>query len=460
MLRVSFFRIVLLAIFVVGAFVPVLFVSAFDTVIISEVAWMGTTTDGGKTSQAAQADEWIELFNPTTAPIALEGWVLRSATDGGPTVALSGNIAAGEFYLLERTDDEATPAPAQWTGSFGNGLNNGGETLELVSPNGLEDSAIWTSSGPGDAATKQTMERRADGSWGTSSAPNGTPGATNSIWQGSSSPPPAPPPPAPPQPPPPQPPPPQPAPQPPPTIPPPAPPSEKSSTSVLLWEILPDPQGNDSDGEFIELHNESDTTADVNGWKLKDASGASKTLQDSIAPHGFLLLQKSSIPSLNNGGDTIELLDAQNARRDALAYQEAPEGYSIARSGNAWQWTASPTPGQENIFSTANPTSSASSAPIGQTAPVLEAPVFAQESEVSEKEKTPNKQNSKPPMNLDTQYSGDDLAQAFRAETLGVTGGSHSLLYGALAAVLAGGVVFVARVMLKRRGKPEFVEEE
>ena len=87
---------------------------ALPTIIISEVAWMGTTLDGGKTSQAAQADEWIEFKNAGLAPVDLAGWVLRSATDdGGPVITLSGSIPAGGFFLLERTDDGAVPPPAR-----------------------------------------------------------------------------------------------------------------------------------------------------------------------------------------------------------------------------------------------------------------------------------------------------------------------------------------------------------
>ncbi len=37
-------------------------------VVVSEVAWMGTTTDAN--------DEWLELYNNTAADIDMNGWRL------------------------------------------------------------------------------------------------------------------------------------------------------------------------------------------------------------------------------------------------------------------------------------------------------------------------------------------------------------------------------------------------
>jgi hypothetical protein len=63
------------------------------TVIINEVAWMGTLANDGS--------EWIELHNPGKTSISLEGWKLRSKYKE-LDVALHGEIKAGEYYLLAR----------------------------------------------------------------------------------------------------------------------------------------------------------------------------------------------------------------------------------------------------------------------------------------------------------------------------------------------------------------------
>ncbi|MFQ5348563.1 MAG: lamin tail domain-containing protein, partial [Rhodothalassiaceae bacterium] len=138
---------------------------------INEIAWMGTTTSA--------SDEWIELYNTTSAAIDLSGWQLK-ATDGTPSITLSGSIPAGGFYLLERTDDSSVPnIPADliYTGA----LENGGETLELRNGAGaLIDSVNGWSAG--DNTTKATMECNGTG-WQTATATYdvglGTPKAAN-----------------------------------------------------------------------------------------------------------------------------------------------------------------------------------------------------------------------------------------------------------------------------------------
>ncbi len=82
-------------------------------VVVSEIAWMGTTTSPG--------DEWIELYNNTGRPINLTGWSLNAA-DGAPAISLSGVISAGGYFLLERTDDDSVPgvnADLIYTGALG-----------------------------------------------------------------------------------------------------------------------------------------------------------------------------------------------------------------------------------------------------------------------------------------------------------------------------------------------------
>ena len=117
-------------------------------VTISEVAWMGTTTSAN--------DEWIELYNPTPSAVSLTGWTL-AATDGTPSVALSGSIPAFGYYLLERTDDTTVPevtADLIYVGALG----NGGEVLELRdgSNNLIDIVDAWYA---GDNTSKAAMHR-------------------------------------------------------------------------------------------------------------------------------------------------------------------------------------------------------------------------------------------------------------------------------------------------------------
>lgn len=144
---------------------------ASAAVRINEIAWMGNLNSG--------SDEWIELYNDAPTAVDLSGWKL-TATDGSPTIALSGTIGSRGYFLIERTDDTSVPTiPADLVTSFGDGLGNSGETLVLrdnrsVSVDTVVGGNDWKNVG-GDNVTKSTAQRTAN-SWITG-AP--TPRATN-----------------------------------------------------------------------------------------------------------------------------------------------------------------------------------------------------------------------------------------------------------------------------------------
>ncbi|NBD73783.1 PKD domain-containing protein [Patescibacteria group bacterium] len=128
-------------------------------VLVSEVAWMGTTDSA--------SDEWIELHNAGSATVDLAGWRLV-ADDETPTIELAGSLAAGAYATLERTDDASAPdvgALLVYTG----GLANDGERLRLLDASGaLVDTVDGRDSWAigGDNESKDTVQRR-DGVWVT-----------------------------------------------------------------------------------------------------------------------------------------------------------------------------------------------------------------------------------------------------------------------------------------------------
>ena len=97
-------------------------------IVINEVAWSGTAS--------SSADEWIELYNRTAYTIDLSNISLAS-DDGVPYINLSGSIASDSYYLIERSDDNATSVSADLTTAFsgigsGSGLSNTVEQLSLI----------------------------------------------------------------------------------------------------------------------------------------------------------------------------------------------------------------------------------------------------------------------------------------------------------------------------------------
>jgi hypothetical protein len=142
-------------------------------VVISEIAWMGTT--------ASPHHEWIELHNTGSEAVDVTDWTL---TDGNKlSISLSNAtptriIAPGAYVVLERTSDDSAPGAAFliYTGA----LVNTGATLALRRADGsLADQVVggenWQNVG-GNNATKETAQRITKGGW-TTSAP--TPGAPN-----------------------------------------------------------------------------------------------------------------------------------------------------------------------------------------------------------------------------------------------------------------------------------------
>jgi len=119
------------------------------TVVITEVGWMGT-------SSAYPTDEWIELFNTTTAPVDLTGWRLHSYQYNSTThdfvlnldIALSGTISVASgsgdpndmsgFYLLERREEAVSNIPGDLIYGGSKYLSNSGEILLLCSDTNID----------------------------------------------------------------------------------------------------------------------------------------------------------------------------------------------------------------------------------------------------------------------------------------------------------------------------------
>lgn len=116
------------------------------SVVINEIAWMGTAS--------STRDEWIELYNNTEQDIDIANWTLNwshgttTYSIAFSTSTASTTVPANGFYLIERTDNNTiSDIFADWVGSFGYGLNNNGEKLELKDASGNLIDMVDCSSG-------------------------------------------------------------------------------------------------------------------------------------------------------------------------------------------------------------------------------------------------------------------------------------------------------------------------
>ncbi len=293
-------------------------------VVINEIAWMGTNT--------SYNDEWIELYNNTNFPVNLDGWKLK-AVDGAPEITLSETIQPNGFYILERTDDTTIPnitADQIYTGALG----NNGEHLRLFDnqSNLIDEVNCANSWSAGDNATKQTMERVGpiSSNWQTSKNPGGTPKTENSILTQY---------------------------EPEPKESQESKPEEQTQTyptGIIFNEILPSPEGPDSENEWIELFNKNDFNVDLSNWKIKDSIGTVTIYtfpkNTTIKNKSYLvILRPETKIILNNDADSLNLIQPNNKVIDVVSYEKAPRGESYSLT-SGWHWSQELTPGKANFI--------------------------------------------------------------------------------------------------------------
>jgi len=279
-------------------------------ITINEISWMG--------SEDSASNEWIEIYNSSSSDIILDGWEIL-AEDGTPKIFLEGTILAKNYFLLERTDDETVP-DVKADLIYKGGLNNKGEVLSLINPEGIVVEKIDCSSGwfAGKNKEKKTMERKDFSSWQTSLVSGGTPRRENGKEvkiQVS---------------------------------------SIVHSSNIYINKLLPSPKNADSENEWIEIVNQNNFKVDLSSWSLSDKVGRVTTF---IFPDGTILEAESFLVlrrpltkiTLNNQGDTIFLSNPNKEIVDEVSYGKAPREESFNRTLSGWIWSGQAAPKEETL---------------------------------------------------------------------------------------------------------------
>lgn len=132
--------------------------------------------------------------------------------------------------------------------------------------------------------------------------------------------------------------------------------TQGSEFTVRLNEILPNPEGSDLEGEFVELYNYGDSIVNLSGYKLDDEEGGSNPYtfpeETTISPGGYLTVCRTeSKLALNNDQDRARLLDSTSTVIEEVPYQDGDEGWSYSYHDGKWSWTNTITPGEANQIS-------------------------------------------------------------------------------------------------------------
>ncbi len=315
--------ITLIVVTMLVSLLPIRASSASKSVLISEVQ-TGSTTSA--------SEEFVELYNSSLNSVDLSGWAMyyKSATGTSwikKVTITSGYVDAGKFWVLS--------ANMPGDSAYGSGLSQTGGNLQIRDKLGsVMDQFGWGTanaaliSPASESAPGQSMYRLYDfnllamqntdnnfADYDITHTP--TPGLVPVI--------------------------------------------ELIEVDVdpqvyaelELSELLPDPAAplSDASDEFIEIYNPTAMIVDLSGWKLRDESGAEYLIKTkSILPNSWVAIMASeSKLTLNNTGDSIELIDPNGKLVDQSANYEAAEiGLSWSKLGGIWQWAQSPTPSLTN----------------------------------------------------------------------------------------------------------------
>ncbi len=110
-------------------------------------------------------------------------------------------------------------------------------------------------------------------------------------------------------------------------------PTPDAPDGVRIVALLPDPPGDDRQHETATLRNFGAAAVDLTGWRLRDLSGGTWSLDPigTLAPGAqATVVRLGQRMSLNNDGDTVELIDASGVVVQRVSYGRVGEGEVVS----------------------------------------------------------------------------------------------------------------------------------
>ena len=314
--------------------------------IVSADVFISEFSIGGGTGHSN--DDYIELSNSGERTVSLDHWKLRKRTQGSPE-------KAGTESSIKEFDKEDCIAPGKtflWTNSQAKAAYkdqaNATSTATLTPDNSIAlfdekntklDAVIFGSGHnqpfPASIILSNPLSALAHVRnplsliWSENLTPTPTGGVSDACAEETSSPDP-----------------------------------DSSAPAVLpalirINEIFPDPDAPQDAGEYIELYHSSDTSLNISGWKITDATKTGHMLFPAgtiIKGGGYPVITDQDFTfSLNNSHETISLFDASDTLQDTVSYNKSTEGASLNWTESGWRGSKTLTPGQPNILSNTLP---------------------------------------------------------------------------------------------------------
>jgi endonuclease YncB( thermonuclease family) len=228
------------------------------------------------------ATEWIELASARSETSALCGWVIDDDDAGSTPFGLDGlTIAANGRLILDRTLTKIA-------------LNNNGDSVRLFGPgNDLQDLATYDDAPSGAIFVRQTDGQftfnATQSSSSSSTKKGGSSSNSNQKIEGSTA------------------------------LPLPA---------LILSAALPNPKGNDTGHEWIEIWNDADHDVDLQNFRLKNKKGTQSKPFSKHTVHAKSTIRLSSDEiglMLGNTSSSIMLMTSDGRAVSTLSWEKAQD---------------------------------------------------------------------------------------------------------------------------------------
>lgn len=125
----------------------------------------------------------------------------------------------------------------------------------------------------------------------------------------------------------------------------------QASKALRISEVLPNPDGSDAEGEFIELVNTGKTAVDLRGWSITNKRTTYTFDRDFVldaGEHAALFRPVTRITLRNSGDGYVALVDPWKKTISSIRFSHSTSGASYSRNSKSrWHWTT-PTPDEPN----------------------------------------------------------------------------------------------------------------